>query len=74
MQWIVDNWLILLLGGGVVAMHLFGFGHGGHGRGGKKPNSTDDHAAHGHEPGDADSVAGDGKPPASTGSSNDRRT
>ena len=34
MQWILDNWLLLLLGGGMVAMHLFGHGHGGHGHGG----------------------------------------
>lgn len=33
MQWILDNWLLLLLGGGMVAMHVFGHGHGGHGRG-----------------------------------------
>lgn len=32
MQWIIDNWLLLLIGGGMVAMHLFGHGgHGGHG-------------------------------------------
>jgi hypothetical protein len=37
MQWISDNWLLLLLGGGMLAMHLFGHGkrggHGGHGGG-----------------------------------------
>lgn len=32
MQWIIDNWVLLLLGGGVIALHLFGHGHG-HGRG-----------------------------------------
>lgn len=31
MQWIVENWLILGVGGAMVAMHLFGHGHG-HGR------------------------------------------
>ena len=31
MQWIFDNWLLVLLIGGFVAMHLF-HGHG-HGRG-----------------------------------------
>ena len=37
MQWLLDNWLLVLLGGGMVVMHLFG--HGGHGRhrGGKPP-------------------------------------
>lgn len=31
MQWIIDNWLTLVLVGGMLAMHLFGHGHGGHG-------------------------------------------
>ena len=35
MQWIIDNWLLLALGGGMIAMHLFGHGHGGHGGHGK---------------------------------------
>jgi len=30
MQWLTDNWFLVLLGGGMVAMHLF-HGHGGHG-------------------------------------------
>ena len=30
MQWLLDNWIWVLLGGGMVAMHLFG--HGGHGK------------------------------------------
>ena len=34
MEWILDNWLLLLLGGGMIAMHLFGHGHGAHGGGG----------------------------------------
>lgn len=36
MQWIAENWVVLLLGGGMIAMHLFGHGHGGHG----KPKTT----------------------------------
>lgn len=32
MQWVIDNWILLLFGGGMIAMHLFGHGHGGHGR------------------------------------------
>ena len=35
MQWVLDNWFWILLGGGMIAMHLFGHGghgaHGGHG-------------------------------------------
>jgi len=34
MQWLLDNWLLLLLGVGMIAMHLFG--HGGHGDKGDK--------------------------------------
>lgn len=30
MQWLLDNWIWVLLGGGMIAMHLFG--HGGHGK------------------------------------------
>jgi hypothetical protein len=30
MQWVVDNWILILFGGGMLAMHLFG--HGGHGK------------------------------------------
>lgn len=62
MQWIVDNWLILLLGGGMVAMHLFGHGHGGHGghgRGNKKLNIADGHRGHEHEVRDARGRADD---------------
>lgn len=33
MEWVLDNWIWILLGGGMVAMHLFG--HGGHGSHGK---------------------------------------
>jgi len=32
MQWIGENWVLLLVGGGMIAMHLFGHGHGGHGK------------------------------------------
>jgi hypothetical protein len=35
MQWIFDNWILILLGGGMLAMHLFGHkGHGSKGHGG----------------------------------------
>ena len=67
MQWIVDNWLILLLGGGMVAMHLFGHGHGGHGggHGGHGPgrrNKSNGHA--GHEPHDSSAAENENKSPA----------
>ena len=32
MQWVVENWVLLLLLGGMLAMHLFGHGHGNHGK------------------------------------------
>jgi len=38
MQWLLDNWFWVLFGGGLIAMHLFGHGHGGHG--GKKGNGA----------------------------------
>jgi hypothetical protein len=45
MQWVLDNWILLLIGGGMIAMHLFGHGHGGHdGHGGKKDAAEPDPA------------------------------
>jgi hypothetical protein len=40
MQWLLDNWILVLFGGGMIAMHLFGHGHGGHG--GKKGDDAGD--------------------------------
>jgi len=40
MQWITENWLLLLFGGGMLAMHLFGHGHGH-----KRGHKGGDHAA-----------------------------
>ena len=31
MEWLAENWIFVLLVGGMGAMHLFGHGHGGHG-------------------------------------------
>lgn len=31
MQWLAENWFLVLFGGGMIAIHLFGHGHGGHG-------------------------------------------
>ena len=43
MQWLIDNWLLIALFGGMAAMHLFGHGHG-HGRGKQDDRSeADDH-------------------------------
>jgi len=39
MQWIIDNWVLVLFGGGMVAMHMFGHGHG-HGRKGKNHDTA----------------------------------
>ncbi|NPD18964.1 hypothetical protein [Alterinioella nitratireducens] len=30
MEWLSENWVLVLLFGGMAAMHLFGHGHGGH--------------------------------------------
>ncbi len=30
MEWLVENWVLVLVFGGMAAMHLFGHGHGGH--------------------------------------------
>ena len=39
MQWLAENWFLVLIGGGMIAMHLFGHGgHGGHGK--KKPEDV----------------------------------
>jgi hypothetical protein len=50
MQWVLDNWLLVLLVGGMIAMHL---GHGKHG--GKGGHGAGE--ARGH---DADKGAGQG--------------
>jgi hypothetical protein len=35
LQWVVENWVLVLFGGGMIAMHLFGHrGHGSKGGGG----------------------------------------
>ena len=34
MEWITENWILLALGGGMVARHLFGHKHGGKGKSG----------------------------------------
>ncbi len=30
MEWIIENWILVLVIGGMAVMHLFGHGHGGH--------------------------------------------
>ena len=34
MEWLSENWLLVLFGGGMIAMHLGGHRHGGSGGGG----------------------------------------
>ena len=57
MQWMIENWLLLLVGGGMLAMHLFGHGHG-HKRGHKGDGGNAHHKASNdtepsdHEPSD----------------------
>lgn len=59
MEWIQNNWIWIVAGGGLIAMHMFG--HGGH-RGPNKrdQNSTDDAPGAGdaHPEGTASKVAG----------------
>ena len=62
MQWIIENWLLVLLGGGMIVMHLFGHGHG-HGRGHKK--------GHADKPSSADPKSG-GTPSEQVASAKDR--
>ncbi len=46
MQWLTDNWIWILLIGGMLAMHLFGHGgHGGHG--GRGNGGHGGHGGHG---------------------------
>ncbi len=56
MEWIAENWILVLLGGAMVAMHLFGHGHGhkkghadneGHGR--AEPRAAGCCGSHGGE-------------------------
>ena len=44
MQWLSENWFLVVLFGGMGAMHLFGHGKGGHGCCGpaKKQPQTED--------------------------------
>ena len=42
MQWVLDNWIWILFGVGMIAMHMFGHGgHGGHGKSRKGASQTD---------------------------------
>lgn len=47
MQWLTENWVLVLVIGGMAAMHLFGHGHrsghsGGHGHSGDKRTTRDE--------------------------------
>jgi uncharacterized membrane protein len=52
MQWIIENWLLLLVGGGMLAMHLFGHGHGH-----KRERKGDGDTAHQKSSGDTEHPA-----------------
>ena len=45
MQWVIENWLLLVVAGGMVAMHLFGHRHGHKGgrKGGRNGGGHDLH-------------------------------
>lgn len=63
MEWVLDNWFLLLFGGGMIAMHMFG--HGGHGKSGGKGGhacckSRTSKAEQDGKP-DAEPVAGDSR-------------
>ncbi len=47
MQWALDNWIWILLGGGMIAMHFFGHGRGGHGSGQAGDHGAGGHSGHG---------------------------
>lgn len=41
MEWLSENWVLVIVFGGMAAMHLFGHGHGGHKHGkNAKPQSA----------------------------------
>jgi len=45
--WLVENWVWLLFGGGMIAMHLFGHkGHGGHAQKKEQNDDSADSARH----------------------------
>ena len=44
MEWLAENWVLVVVIGGMAAMHLFGHGHG-HG-GHKRGKSDERHTAH----------------------------
>ena len=73
MQWLLDNWIIVLLVAGFIGMHLFGHGgHGGHGGGHRRGKHKHDDAEttedvpdktqpHSHDDKDADPQASSGR-------------
>lgn len=50
MSWLAENWLWVALGGGFIAMHLFGHRGGGHGSHGKGKDTAAKTHDHGKEP------------------------
>lgn len=45
MAWIIENWVLVLVIGGMLAMHLFGHRHGGHTHGKTAKRQTKEETA-----------------------------
>ena len=58
MQWIVDNWLLVLLIGGGLGAHFFLHGRGGHGGHGHNHRGEDDQAPQDSGKSDGEIVTG----------------
>ncbi len=59
MQWVQENWIWILLGGGMIAMHLFGHGkHGGNAKSGHKGANNAINADGGHTSGGSHTCCG----------------
>ena len=61
MQWILENWISILLFGGFIGVHFFMHGRGGHGGHGRKQDG--DTQGHSHNKNSAP-LSGDEKPAA----------
>ena len=65
MQWILENWVLILLFGGFIGVHFFMHGRGGHGGHGRNKNSDTQghsHDEHSAPPSDDEQPATDKKP------------
>jgi YHS domain-containing protein len=63
MEWLAENWILILLGGTMVAMHLFGHGHGsGHKKGQADTRAAGCCGGHGGEPENENEPGGNDEP------------